>query len=494
MVFNSLTFLWFFPLVFLLYKIIPLKFRWIMLLIFSYIFYLSWQADLIYLIMFTTVVSYICARKIETAFTKRQKKFYLLVALIASLGVLFFFKYFNFISENVTGLLNAIGLGVGDFTLNLILPVGISFYTFQTLSYVIDVYRGKIKAEKHFGYYALYVSFFPQLVAGPIERPENLLPQFKTKNPFTAYDAAAGLKMMAVGFFKKIAVADQISKYVDAVYNNPDTINGNLVNGFTVALATVLFAVQIYCDFSGYTDIAIGCARVMGIKLMQNFNNPYTATNIKDFWRRWHISLTSWFTDYVYIPLGGSRCSKAKYYRNIFVVFLISGIWHGAAWTYILWGVIHGIYQIVGNLTKDYRSRFWQKMKVNENGIVMQWARRVGTFVLVCIAWMMFRANSLTDFWTLFKMLFTGWSGFSLTASLAALELPLMTIVTIIFSVYILNQLDKQITMKLEDLHKDRGITLERAGAYVYLCWAIAAAWLILLASNAASSFIYFQF
>ncbi|MBE6610230.1 MAG: MBOAT family protein [Ruminococcaceae bacterium] len=494
MVFNSLTFLWFFPLVFLLYKIIPLKFRWIMLLIFSYIFYLSWQADLIYLIMFTTVVSYICARKIETAFTKRQKKFYLLIALIASLGVLFFFKYFNFISENVTGLLNAIGLGVGDFTLNLILPVGISFYTFQTLSYVIDVYRGEIKAEKHFGYYALYVSFFPQLVAGPIERPENLLPQFKTKNPFTAYDAAAGLKMMAVGFFKKIAVADQISKYVDAVYNNPDTINGNLVNGFTVALATVLFAVQIYCDFSGYTDIAIGCARVMGIKLMQNFNNPYTATNIKDFWRRWHISLTSWFTDYVYIPLGGSRCSKAKYYRNIFVVFLISGIWHGAAWTYILWGVIHGIYQIVGNLTKDYRSRFWQKMKVNENGIVMQWARRVGTFVLVCIAWMMFRANSLTDFWTLFKMLFTGWSGFSLTASLAALELPLMTIVTIIFSVYILNQLDKQITMKLEDLHKDRGITLERAGAYVYLCWAIAAAWLILLASNAASSFIYFQF
>jgi len=494
MVFNSLTFLWFFPLVFLLYKIIPLKFRWIMLLIFSYIFYLSWQADLIYLIMFTTVVSYICARKIETAFTKRQKKFYLLIALIASLGVLFFFKYFNFISENVTGLLNAIGLGVGDFTLNLIIPVGISFYTFQTLSYVIDVYRGEIKAEKHFGYYALYVSFFPQLVAGPIERPENLLPQFKTKNPFTAYDAAAGLKMMAVGFFKKIAVADQISKYVDAVYNNPDTINGNLVNGFTVALATVLFAVQIYCDFSGYTDIAIGCARVMGIKLMQNFNNPYTATNIKDFWRRWHISLTSWFTDYVYIPLGGSRCSKAKYYRNIFVVFLISGIWHGAAWTYILWGVIHGIYQIVGNLTKDYRSRFWQKMKVNENGIVMQWARRVGTFVLVCIAWMMFRANSLTDFWTLFKMLFTGWSGFSLTASLAALELPLMTIVTIIFSVYILNQLDKQITMKLEDLHKDRGITLERAGAYVYLCWAIAAAWLILLASNAASSFIYFQF
>ena len=494
MVFNSFAFLWFFPLVFLLYKIIPLRFRWVMLLIFSYFFYLSWQADLIYLIVFTTVVSYVCARRIEVAFTQKRKKIYLLIALIASLGVLFFFKYFNFLSENVTGLLNGLGLGVGDFTLNLILPVGISFYTFQTLSYVIDVYRGNIKAEKHFGYYALYVSFFPQLVAGPIERPENLLPQLKMKNPFTAYDAAAGLKMMAVGFFKKIAVADQISKFVDAVYNNPDTINGNLVNGFTVALATVLFAVQIYCDFSGYTDIAIGCSRVMGIKLMQNFNNPYTATNIKDFWRRWHISLTSWFTDYVYIPLGGSRCSKIKYYRNIFLVFLISGIWHGAAWTYILWGVIHGIYQIVGNLTKDYRSKFWQKLKVNENGVVMQWVRRIGTFALVCIAWMMFRANSLTDFWTLFKMLFTGWGGVSIVASFQALEMSLMTAITIIFSIYVLNQLDKQITMKLEDLRKDKGISFERAGAYVYLCWAIAAAWLILLASNAASSFIYFQF
>jgi len=494
MVFNSFTFLWFFPLVFFLYKIIPLRFRWIMLLIFSYIFYLSWQADLIYLILGTTAVSYICARRIELAFTQTRKKIYLIIALVASLGVLFFFKYFNFLSENVTNLLNAFGLGVGDLTLDLILPVGISFYTFQTLSYVIDVYRGKIKAEKHFGYYALYVSFFPQLVAGPIERPENLLPQLKTKNPFTAYDAVAGLKMMAVGFFKKIAVADQISKFVDAVYNNADSINSDLVNGFTVALATVLFAVQIYCDFSGYTDIAIGCARFMGIKLMQNFNNPYTAINIKDFWRRWHISLTSWFTDYVYIPLGGSRCSKVKYYRNVFLVFLISGIWHGAAWTYILWGVIHGVYQIVGHLTKAPRSKLWAKLNVDENCLAMQWVRRIGTFCLVCIAWMMFRANSIADFWTLFTTLFTGWGGVSIGASLAELEMPMITAVTIIFSIYVMNQLDKQISLKIEDLRLDKGISFARAGAYVYLCWAIAAAWLILLASNAASSFIYFQF
>lgn len=493
MVFNSLEFLIFFPLVLFFYKILPLKIRWIALLIFSYYFYMSWQADLIYLILFTTVVSYFCALKMEKA-TPKGKKMLLIVALVASLSVLFFFKYFNFLSENVVGLINLFGLGLNDFTLNLILPVGISFYTFQTLSYVIDVYRGSIKAERHFGYYALYVSFFPQLVAGPIERPENLLPQLKTRNRFTGYDVAIGLKMMAVGFFKKIAVADQISKYVDAVYNNVDSVDGNLVNGFTVALATVLFAFQIYCDFSGYTDIAIGCSRIMGIKLMQNFNNPYTATSIKDFWRRWHISLTSWFTDYIYIPMGGSRCSKVKHYRNILFVFFVSGVWHGAAWTYILWGVIHGIYQLVGNLTKNPRDKFWDKLGVKQTNPVLVWAKRLTTFALVCLAWMAFRANSLKDLLTLYKKLFTGWGGLNLTASIDALGLPIITLVTAIFAIYVINQLDKQVAMKVSDLRVDSSLRLERAHAYITLCWSIAVAWLILLAANAESSFIYFQF
>ena len=338
MVFNSFTFLLFFPIVFLMYKLIPLKYRWVMLLVVSYYFYMRWQPDLIYLILFTTAVSYGCAIMIDRTESQKKKKAYMIVAVVASLSVLFFFKYFNFLAENVELVFDFIGIPVDDLTLNLILPVGISFYTFQTLSYVIDVYRGSMPAERHFGYYALYVSFFPQLVAGPIERPENLLPQLKTKNPFNGAQAVMGLKMMMVGFFKKIAVADQISRYVDAVYNNIATADASLLNGFTVSLATVLFAFQIYCDFSGYTDIAIGCSAVMGIKLMQNFNNPYTATNIKDVWRRWHISLTSWFTDYIYIPLGGSRCSKRRHYFNIFMVFLISGIWHGAAWTFIFWG------------------------------------------------------------------------------------------------------------------------------------------------------------
>lgn len=495
MVFNSFAFLLYFPIVLLLYRILPLKIRWVMLLAVSLLFYMSWQADLIYLIMFTTVVSYVCALLIERFEGKRGKqKACMIVAVVASLTVLFFFKYFNFLAENVIDLLNLIGLNVSDFALDLILPVGISFYTFQTLSYVIDVYRGSIKAERHFGYYALYVSFFPQLVAGPIERPENLLPQLKTKNPFNVNDTVVGLKFMMVGFFKKIAVADQISKYVDAVYNNADTVDVNTVNAFTVVLATVLFAVQIYCDFSGYTDIAIGCSRVMGIKLMQNFNDPYSATNIKDFWRRWHISLTSWFTDYVYIPLGGSRCSKARHLTNIMIVFLVSGIWHGAAWTYILWGVMHGVYQVVGNLTAKPRSKLIAKMGLNEKGALVCGVRRVITFILVCIAWMMFRANSLYDFGVLFTTLFKGWGDVSFSASMDALGMDLIAAITTVLSIIMIKQLDVQINTKPDMDTSDCLLDPSRVSAYICICWSVAAAWLILLSSNVASSFIYFQF
>ena len=489
MVFNSFGFLIFFPVFFLLYKILPLKVRWIMMLALSYFFYMSWQADLIYLILFTTCVSYFCAIMIEKHADKpRARKAYMIAAVTVSLLVLFFFKYFNFLSDTVTTV-----FGLSELTLDLILPVGISFYTFQTLSYVIDVYRGTLPAERHFGYYALYVSFFPQLVAGPIERPENLIPQLKTKNPFTVNDFTVGMKFMMVGFFKKIVVADQISKYVDAVYNNAGG-GAEVINGFTVALATVLFAVQIYCDFSGYTDIAIGCSRVLGIRLMQNFNDPYSAVNIKDFWRRWHISLTSWFTDYVYIPLGGSRCKKWRHLLNVMIVFLLSGIWHGAAWTYVLWGVVHGVYQIVGNLTAKSRSKIIAKIGIIENSPFDIWSRRVITFVLVCLAWMIFRANSFSDLGILLKTLFTGWGGVSIKASLEALEMSLVTVVTIILSVIVLKQLDVQINTRPNQDNTTLSISPSRSVVYVALCWCVAIAWIILLASNAESAFIYFQF
>ena len=492
MVFNSFAFLLFFPIFLLLYKVLPLKVRWVMMLVMSYIFYISWQADLLYLILFTTLVSYVCSILIEKYEGRRGvQRAFMITAVVVSLGVLFFFKYFNFVATNVAALLSAFGLSVSDPTLDLILPVGISFYTFQTLSYVIDVYRGSIKAERHFGYYALYVSFFPQLVAGPIERPENLLPQLKTKNPFTVNDLTVGLKFMLVGFFKKIVVADQIAKYVDVVYNGVGT---DVVNGFTVLIATLLFAVQIYCDFSGYTDIAIGCSRILGIRLMQNFNDPYAATTIKDFWRRWHISLTSWFTDYVYIPLGGSRCKRYRHLINIMIVFLLSGIWHGAAWTYIIWGVVHGLYQIVGNLTAKPRSRLLEKAGLPENGALVKGVRTVVTFILVSLAWLIFRANSLPDMLTLFKELFSGWGDVNIVESLNALGLTLRSIITVILSVVILKLLDLQISTKMHEERENAAISGTRVAVYVVLTWCVAAAWMLLLISNVDSAFIYFQF
>ena len=299
MLFNSFAFLIFFPIVTLLYYVIPHKYRWIMLLIASYYFYMSWNPSLVFLIMGTTLLSYGAGLIIEKSSKKPLRLAATIVAVAGSLIVLFFFKYFNFLSTGISQLLRKVGLPVSDFSLNVLLPVGISFYTFQTLSYVIDVYKGRIKAERHFGYYALFVSFFPQLVAGPIERPENLLPQLKEKKSFQSENIRIGLKFMIVGFFKKVVIADTVAIAVNAVYNDPAQ-----ASGLGVAIATALFAVQILCDFDGYTNIAIGVAKLMGIDLMQNFDNPYSARSIKEFWGRWHISLSTWFRDYLYIPLG----------------------------------------------------------------------------------------------------------------------------------------------------------------------------------------------
>ena len=373
MIFNSIEFLIFYPVVLLLYFLMPKKFRWTMLLAASAFFYLYWSIKLILLIVSTLVISYTAARLIEKYHDNLLiKRLCLIITLVACFGVLFFFKYFNFLSDTVVSVANLFGAGWDDFSLNLILPVGISFYTFQTLSFVIDVYRGKVPAERHFGYYALYVTFFPQLVAGPIERPENLIPQLHAEH---------GIRKMIVGFFKKLVVADLIATYVNAVYNSPDE-----ARGLSVLIATLLFAVQIYCDFSGYTDIAIGCAQIMGIKLMQNFDRPYISTSIKEFWRRWHISLSSWFQDYLYFPLGGSRCSRPRHLFNLMVVFLVSGLWHGAAWTFVIWGALHGFYQIVGILLKKPKSALYAKLKIDENAGWVQVMRRIVTFILVALA------------------------------------------------------------------------------------------------------------
>ncbi len=487
--FNSVTFLIFLPIVLLLYWVLPSKFRWIMLLIASYLFYMSWNAWLIFLILFTTLVSYFSGLFMEKYGERKNiKKTLLVLTLVCCLGTLFFFKYFTFAVNLTIDFFNLFNAGLPQFTFSLLLPVGISFYTFQTLSYVIDVYRGRIKAEKHLGYYALFVVYFPQLVAGPIERPDNLLPQLKAERTFNMDDFCTGLRIMVVGFFKKVVIADGVACYVNAVYNNLET-----ANGVTAILATVLFAIQIYCDFSGYTDIAIGTARTMGIKLRDNFNEPYLAVSIKDFWRRWHISLTSWFTDYVYIPLGGNRCKIWRWAMNVMIVFLLSGLWHGAALTFVVWGAIHGIYQIIGKLKGIALNKLATKysFKLPEDNVALTFFRRTVTFALVCFAWIFFRGNTLADCGTIITKIFTDWS--QTRAALSAMGLNMMGVIRIALSCFVLALLAKIIHYEPSS-DNNTATSTRRKATYLFFLAAITVAWIALAVSGEESSFIYFQF
>lgn len=333
MLFNSITFAIFLPIAFIGYWVCPSKYRWIFILSVSYYFYMGWNAKYVLLIFATTLVSYACGLLVEKGESRRQKKAWMIAGCGAIFCVLFLFKYFNFFMESLNAILSRFFVQTNDFALKLILPVGISFYTFQTASYIMDVYQGKIHAERHFGYYAAFVSFFPQLVAGPIERASELLPQIKKEHSFKYGKGSYGVKLMAVGYFKKIVLADTLAKYVDLIFNNVYDYQG-----FSLFLGALFFTFQIYCDFSGYSDIAIGVAKLLDIDLMDNFKSPYFAVSVHDFWRRWHISLSTFFRDYVYIPLGGSRCGKVRNSANLMVTFLLSGLWHGASWNYILWG------------------------------------------------------------------------------------------------------------------------------------------------------------
>lgn len=483
MTFNSWEFLIFYPIVALLYFILPKKLKWPMLLIASYYFYAFYQAELIFLIVGTTFISWISSLVIEKTERRGVKKLMLTLTLVVCFGVLFLYKYFNFMAGSVVSLVELFGGTTPPIVLNLVLPVGISFYTFQTLSYVIDVYRAEVKTERNFFFYALFVSFFPQLVAGPIERPNNLIPQLKNPQKWSNENAIKGAKHMMVGFFKKIVVADLVSVYVNSVYNSPEK-----ATGLGVIIATALFAVQIYCDFSGYTDIAIGCARIMGIRLMKNFDHPYTATTIKEFWGRWHISLSTWFKDYLYFPLGGSRCSRPRHLLNLMIVFAVSGLWHGAAWTFVIWGVLHGIYQVIGTLTIKKRNALIERIGLSTAHPAVVWTRRVITFILVDFAWLFFRANSISDAFTLIGKLGVG---VPIGTTLEAMGLtPVMIILTVV-TVLTLTMIDKM--LKYEDC-EDGGYVLTKNGGFVLYVMMIMLAWLLLLSKDMASTFIYFQF
>lgn len=393
MLFNSTQFLIFFPLVVTAYFLIPSKFKYLWLLAASCYFYMCWNWKYIFLIGISTVITYISGIAIEECKRFREdrqrwyKKLICILCLISNLGILFFFKYWNFTINNISILLNGIGVTFTAPEFDVMLPVGISFYTFQALGYAIDVYRGDIYAERNFFKYALFVSFFPQLVAGPIERSKNLLKQINKMHTFDYERLKSGLLLMLWGLFQKIVIADRVSILVNTVLNSYTEFQG-----FYILIAVMLFAVQIYCDFAGYSDIAIGASEVMGFSLMTNFKAPYYSRSVPEFWRRWHVSLNTWFKDYLYIPLGGNRKGTLAKYRNIMAVFLTSGLWHGASWNYVVWGFLNGFYQVFGDITKKYRQRFVCKLGVKTNCFSYRLFQMLITFLLIDFSWIFFRA------------------------------------------------------------------------------------------------------
>ncbi len=394
MLFNSFQFLLFFPLTVFIYFILPVRFRWVFLLISSYYFYMNWKPVYALLIFASTVITWGCGILIDRNSEVQKKKVYLVLSLLINFSILFVYKYFNFINESIFNVLEVLNLRWTVPNLDILLPVGISFYTFQAVGYTIDVFRDDLKPEQNLGKYALFVSFFPQLVAGPIERAKNLLPQFHEVKKFKIENFKSGISLMIWGYFMKVVISDRIGMYVDISFNNIDMHNGS-----TLLLSTVLFSFQIYCDFAGYSNIAIGAAKIMGFDLMTNFKRPYFSTNISEFWHRWHISLSTWFRDYLYIPLGGNRVSKIRFYFNVFITFLVSGIWHGANWTFVIWGALHGSYIIAQKFFKFDRN--FMDFSLN------RFLSLVLNFLLVIFAWIFFRANDLGDAFIIIKKIFT---------------------------------------------------------------------------------------
>ncbi len=403
MLFNSFSFLVFFPAVTALYFALPHRFRWALLLGASCLFYMAFIPVYILILFFTIAVDYAAGLLIERSQGPRRR-FWLGASLAANLGVLAFFKYANFFIENVGNALRAFGWEAALPALSIVLPIGLSFHTFQAMSYTIEIYRGNQKAERHPGIFALYVMFYPQLVAGPIERPGHLLGQFREPHAFDTERVTSGLKLMLWGFFKKVVIADRFAVAVNYVYGNPAAHSGP-----ELALATVFFSFQIFCDFSGYSDIAIGAARVMGFNLVQNFRRPYLAASVAEFWTRWHISLSSWFRDYVYIPLGGNRCARSRWAANLMATFLLSGLWHGAAWNFVLWGALNGLYIIASAATAPLRDGLWRASGLGGFGRLRRIVGILGTFSLVTFTWIFFRARSAHDAFRIVSRLGTGW-------------------------------------------------------------------------------------
>ena len=495
--FNSVQFLVFLPVVLILHWLLPHKYRWMLLLAASYYFYMSWNASLVFLIAGTTLVSYLSGLAVERAQKKSTKRIFLVLTLVVCLGILVFFKYADFLIGSVISVMNLFAMDVGAVSLNLILPIGISFYTFQTLSYVIDVYRGRVKAERHLGYYALFVSYFPQLVAGPIERPGDLIPQLRAEHRLNREDVCCGLRIMAVGFFYKCVVADYMATYVNNVYFNVAE-----ANALSVFLASLLFIIQMYCDFAGYSEIATGAARMMGVRLSVNFYRPYMPTSYSDFFRRWHITLTRWFTDYVYIPLGGNRRGPLRRVFNTLVVFALCGLWHGANWTYVLWGVYAGVFMSLEAVLKRPVGRLLRRMGVNVGSKAFTVLRVVGMYFILIPAGTIFRANDVPHAISLLSTMLTdfGFSAEYFSAAMANLGLDLQAAGTLLLLtvcevlIWHYGEIGRWKPASLPEGRRGKALAAERSVTFVYIVAAVILCWLALVASDSVSAFQYFQF
>lgn len=495
--FNSIDFLVFFPVVCLCYYAIPRKIRYLFLLICSYFFYMCWNPRYAVLLFTSTVITWLSglllagAEKIQEE-GKRERIRKLLVALsfISNLAILFFFKYFNFATAILTRIFATVGVSIHMPVLDVILPVGISFYTFQALSYTMDVYRGEIYAEKNFLKYALFVSFFPQLVAGPIERSKNLLKQINKEHAFDVEKVRSGLLLMLWGFFQKVVVSEYLAIVVDNVYNNYTERTG-----YQLLIASICFAFQIYCDFGGYSNIAIGAARVMGFELMENFNVPYLSQSVAEFWRRWHISLSTWFRDYLYIPLGGNRKGNVRKQINLMIVFLVSGLWHGASMHYVIWGGLNGLYQVLGSVLKPARKSIMEKLHIQEEVFSHKVIKTVITFGLIDVSWVFFRAT-FRQALSILKQMAMFWqsSWFSWGHNLEAMGLNEKTVWALVIAVVVLFAADI-----CKYCHFDLNAFILKQGIWMRWLIYMTAIFAILIfgiygPSYDASEFIYFQF
>lgn len=491
MLFNSAQFLLFFPLVTLVYFVLPHRVRYVWLLVSSYYFYMCWNPAYALLMGLSTLITYASGLLITAARTKRAKQAWVAASFGSNLAILFFFKYFNFAARIAASALGVLGVAVAAPQFDVLLPVGISFYTFQALSYTADVYRGDVACEKNVLRYALFVSFFPQLVAGPIERSGRLLSQLRLRARFDFARAKSGVMLMLWGYFEKVVVADRVAIAVNRAFDDYA-----MLPGASVAVGVALFAVQIYCDFAGYSDIAIGAARVYGVELMQNFRRPYFARSIAEFWRRWHISLSTWFRDYLYIPLGGSRRGALRKYVNVMIVFLASGLWHGASGTFVVWGGLHGMMQVAGGVTSGARARLRAALGIRENSRLYAMWQRLCVFALVCLTYVFFRAEGLGEAAGVLRALANPWRVEGISDGLSALGLGLTNAEWIVVLASVL-------ALWLVDLLHERDVCIGAAVERWPRCWrwcAYVAAVLVLAVFGVygpqfdASRFLYFQF